>query len=205
MQACSERRHSTLQLPVWELLGAINTRRRVVEVPKVDDEVAPQHSLGIRIESLDSLVHEVRVKETEVAEIGAGGVRGIGVHSVDVPPSCNGVRCQDVEDASPRGRCRGPPEVSWVLGVPEEECGVGHINTEVGTVGDTPVDEEGIWERRFAKSSKEARRGEVELGVGGDGLLDAAVAELAGNLEVVKPSSEPVAIIDELGNGGMVS
>ena len=59
-------------------------------------------------------------------------------------------------------------------------------------------------EGRLGVGGEEARGGEVELGVRRDGLFDAAVTELGCDGEVVEPSSEPVAVVDELNDGDRV-
>lgn len=190
--------NANLQLPVGEELRAPSIADPIEEEPEVEDKVTPQDSRGVGVQSPHSLVHEVRVQQAEVAEIRAGRIRSVGVDSVDVTPGSNGVRGKDLGGSSRASGCRRPPEVVRELGVPEEERRVRHVEPGGGAVGDTPVDEEGVGESRLGVGGEEPGGSEVELGVRCDRFLNTAVTELSGDGEVVEPSSEPVAVLDEL-------
>lgn len=185
-QTLGEATHTGLQRPVREQLGAtITARGCAVQEAKVDNEVAPQDSRRIRVESLDSLVDQAGVKAAGVAEVTAGGIRGEGVDFTDVTTRGNGVRAKYDLYSSTCGWCRGAPEVVRELGVPEEESRVGHIEPGGFAFGDTPVDKERVRESRFSENSEESRGSDVERGVGCDRLLNALVAKLRSDGDIV--------------------
>jgi hypothetical protein len=86
-------------------------------------------------------------------------------------------------------------EVGRELHVPEERCRSFHGEL---TLGFASVDKEVDGEDGFAVRSEIANVLECELGVGGDGILNAGEAELACDGEIVEASTIAVAEVDKL-------
>lgn len=172
----------------------------VVHILHVDDQILPEDPSGIRVKASDRNVDDIVVKLARVAEVRAVGIGGEGIDTVEIPSRCRGSRRNEdllSTDASSGGR--GTEEVVGELEVSEKEGCVGHVEPGCFTLGDASVDEKGVRERRFAEGREESRRGEIELGVGGNGLVDTATAQLPSDSHVVEAPSKPVAVVDKLG------
>lgn len=96
---------------------------------------------------------------------------------------------------------RSPMEVLREHPVLEEQRGVGDGHSEVVSVlfqRVTTIGEEGEGERGLGVCGEEARRGEVELGVGGNRLLDERPAEFGSDGLVIEAVSETLSEVNQL-------
>lgn len=115
------------------------------------------------------------------------------------------MRLEDLHNARRDRRSWGAPKVLREPVILEERRGVGDVQPAVEAVGVArlaAVDEEDVGEGRLGVGGEVARGGEVELGVLGDGLLVAPVAELLCDGEVVVAVSVRVAVLEVLRTGG---
>lgn len=187
--------------PIREQLLAIAEVHGVKHMPEGDIQVVPEDPSGVGVKALHYPVDVVVVEFARIIEIRAVGIGGERVGAVDVASRRRRARRSvDVEDVESPSGLGGTPEVVGHLVVPEEESGILHTETS-GTLGDTAVDEERVREAGLGEGCEETGRGKVEFGVGGNGLLDTATAEVACDFLVIEATAVGVTVLDELCEG----
>jgi hypothetical protein len=167
----------------------------VVPITQVLDQVPPQDTCRVRIQPLEGTDHK-SVQTTRISEIGRSGINDVVVElSIRIASREPRVGCNDLLDPFGARGVAGSVEVGWELHVPEERSRSFHREF---TLGFASVDKEVDREDSLPVRGEIANVLERELGVGGDGILNAGEAELACDGEIVESSTIAVAEVDKL-------